>query len=99
MNKAGQVSIPIALVLTGMAGVTTGLSSYYASQIAQNSKVAEVRQDVAVLQSEKRNLDGSVIEIKEDVKEINKKIDQLLINRGIDPSKIVQGELSVPNGK
>lgn len=87
-KKIGQLSIPVAIVLAGGTGAVGGLSSYYGSQISTREAIAEVKQDVAVLQSEKTNIKESVDDLTEEMKEMRKGVNALLIQQGINPNNL-----------
>ncbi len=91
-KKLGQISIPIAMVITGattLVGSTiAGVSSYYGAIRATDEKLARANQDIAVLQEFKVNVNESLGDFRSDIKDVEKKVDALLINRGIDPVKI-----------
>lgn len=87
MNR-GQITFTIATVLAGATGILGVVGSYYGTQLAQADKISTIQQQVAVLQESKENFQGNLTEIKNDVKELNAKVDALLINQGINPNKL-----------
>lgn len=91
-KKLGQISIPLAFVITGgftlVGSVVTGVSSYYSALRATDNEIAQSRSDIAVLQSQKNDIVASQTEIKDGLNRLSDKVDALLINRGIDPDNI-----------
>lgn len=77
--STGEVTVPLMVAFTIGVAVVTWISSYYVQANAQDSKVSEVRQDVAVHEKQIDTLEKSYAKIED-------KLDKLLWANGINPN-------------
>ncbi len=97
MNKKGQVLIPVTIAIAAFGMSTTTLVKYFSDKEDIKESISSANVDIKVLQNEKENIEDGIVSIRREVEEhdkslirIERKVDTLLIQQGINPASVIK---------
>jgi hypothetical protein len=79
--------IKIGVVWTILTSVVFILVYYFSGQLGQASITADMRKDIAIIQTQQSSQDGQITELKSNLGVMQDKLDSLLVHFGINYKK------------